>query len=166
MTPAHASALHDAVVASQPELLPWMPWAVNPTLDGSLRQAAQSAADWEAGVRYHFALIDRASSMVLGVAGFNAEDPGALELHYWIRSDHAGRGLTTEAAAALIGWARTALGINRIWLWAGRDNAASRRVAEKLGFRHAGPLDWRPDGGLGKFDAERYVLELRRRSPE
>jgi hypothetical protein len=50
--------------------------------------------------------------------------------------------------------------VQRLTLWAGRENTASRRVATKLGFKHIGPLDWRPEGGLGSFDAESYVLEL------
>jgi hypothetical protein len=25
---------------------------------------------------------------------------------------------------------------------------------------HVGPLNWRPEGGYGAFDAERYELEL------
>lgn len=45
-------------------------------------------------------------------------------------------------------------------LWAGRDNAASRRIAEKLGFTHIGPLGWRPQGGAGHFDAESYELRF------
>ena len=162
MTPAHAAGLHEAVVASQPELLPWMPWAVNPTLEGSRRQAASSERGFEAGTHFHFAVRDRGTGLVLGVAGFNNETPGTPELHYWIRTDHAGRGLTTEAATALIAWIQGELHVDRVWLWAGRDNAASRRVAEKLGFKHTGPLDWKPEGGLGVFDAERYELRCLR----
>jgi RimJ/RimL family protein N-acetyltransferase len=84
----------------------------------------------------------------------------SAELHYWIRTDHSGQGLTTEACKELIAWAPRALGVNRLTLWAGRDNAASRRVASKLGFEHLGPLDWQPEGGLGPFDAESYALKL------
>ena len=160
MNRKHAAALHDAVVASQEQLLPWMPWAVDPTPQGSLAQAMRSEAAFEAGTHHHFAVIDRSSGTVLGVAGFNHETPGVPELHYWIRTDFARRGLATEAAAALITWARDELRVATIWLWAGRDNAASRRVAEKLGFTHVGPLDRRPAGGLGDFDAERYELRL------
>ena len=138
-----------------------MPWAVSPTLENSERMAARSERDFAAGTHFHFAVIERRTRAVLGVAGFNNETPGSPELHYWIRSDHAGRGLTTEAALALIRWAAIALGADRIWLWAGSENAASRRVAEKLGFVHAGPLEWKPDGGLGVFDAERYELRLK-----
>lgn len=160
MTPAHAAGIHDAVVSSQRELLPWMPWAVNPTLENSRRMTAQSERDFEARTHLHFAMLERATGEVLGVAGFDNERADLPELHYWIRTDHAGRGLTTEAARALIAWAQRELHVERVWLWAGRDNAASRRVAEKLGFEHVGPLDWKPDGGLGVFDAERYELRL------
>jgi RimJ/RimL family protein N-acetyltransferase len=137
-----------------------MPWAVDPTPDGSREQAARSHDDWNAGTRYHFALVERETGMVLGVAGINAEKPDAPELHYWIRTDHARRGLTTEACRGLIDWARRELRVRRLTLWAGRDNAASRRVAEKLGFVHVGPLDWKPEGGNGTFDAESYELNL------
>jgi RimJ/RimL family protein N-acetyltransferase len=160
VTPAHADALYDAVASSRKELLPWMPWAVDPTPDGSRAQAARSEADWGEGSHYHFALVERDTGMVLGVAGFNMTGALAPELHYWIRTDHARRGLTTEAARALIDWASRELHVHRIGLWAGRDNAASRHVAEKLGFVHLGPLDWRPEGGQGAFDAESYELRL------
>lgn len=135
-----------------------MPWAVDPTPDGSREQAARSQDDWNAGTRYHFALVERETGMVLGVAGLNIEKAGVPELHYWIRTDHARRGLTTEACRGLIDWSRRTLHVHRLSLWAGRDNGASRRVAEKLGFTHVGPLDWKPEGGEGTFDAESYEL--------
>ena len=160
VTPAHADALYAAVVASRKELLPWMPWALDPTPDGSREQALRSEADWQAGTRYHFAVIERDSGTVLGVAGFNMTGADAPELHYWMRTDHTRRGLTTEAGRGLIDWASRELRVRRIRLWTGSDNVASRRVAEKLGFTHLGPLDWRPDGGMGKFDAESYELRL------
>jgi ribosomal-protein-serine acetyltransferase len=156
----HADALFDATIASRGELLPWMPWAVSPSLEGGRLQAAEAESDWSAGREFHFTLIERESGTVLGVAGLNAESEGAYELHYWIRTDRSGRGLTTEACRALIAFAGDLLHARRLTLWAGRDNAASRRVAEKLGFRHTGPLDWQPDGGLGPFPAETYELPL------
>lgn len=160
VTQAHADGIYEAVAASRKELLPWMPWAVDPTPDSNRELAAQSEADWEAGTHYHFAIVERDTGMVLGVAGFNMTGAGAPELHYWMRTDHTRRGLTTEAARALVDWASRELHTHRIALWAGRDNAASRRVAEKLGFRHLGPLDWRPEGGEGRFDAESYELTV------
>jgi len=160
VSPAHADSLFQAVVDSQPELLAWMSWAREPTFEGTLAQTVSSERDWHEDAEFHFCLVDRSTGHVLGIAGLNRDGPGSAELHYWIRSDHSGQGLTTEACKALIDWAPRALGVQRLTLWAGRDNAASRRVATKLGFGHIGPLDWRPEGGLGPFDAESYVLTL------
>ncbi|MDQ6742791.1 MAG: GNAT family N-acetyltransferase [Candidatus Dormibacteraeota bacterium] len=158
--PQHADALFEATVASRTELLPWMPWARDPTPAGSRGATESGERDWDGGSRFHFALVSRASRQVLGVAGLDRGEPWTAELHYWIRTDHAGRGLTTEAGRALVAWAPRALGVRRLTLWAGRDNGASRRVAAKLGFSHLGALDWRPGGGLGDFDAERYELHV------
>jgi RimJ/RimL family protein N-acetyltransferase len=160
VSPAHARSLFQAVMASQPELLQWMPWAKEPTFEGTLAQTVSSERDWYEDLEFHFSLIDRRSGEVVGIVGLNRDGPGSAELHYWIRTDHSGQGLTTEACRELIAWAPRALGANRLTLWAGRDNAASRRVATKLGFKHTGPLEWRPEGGLGPFDAESYVLNL------
>lgn len=139
-----------------------MPWARDPSEDGTGEVTGANVRDWVADQIFNFAIIERVSGIVLGVAGFNRREPDSVELHYWIRTDHAGRGLITEACQALIEWARSALALQRLTLWAGRENHASRRVAEKLGFRHVGPLRWRPAGGLGDFDAESYELPLAR----
>lgn len=146
----HAEGILAATVASRPELLPWMPWAKAPTIEG----VREMTAEGENSV----VIVERESGDVIGVAGLNRNEDGSFELHYWIRSDRAGRGLATEASQALLDWGRTSLGATRFTLWAGRENKASRRVAEKLGFVHIGPLDWRPEGGLGQFDAESYEL--------
>lgn len=138
-----------------------MPWARMPTLQGTFELAERDERLWAEGSVFHFAVVDKESGKALGVAGLNREGADAAELHYWIRTDHAGRGLTTEAGRALIDWARDELHVPRLTLWAGSENHASRRVAEKLGFAHMGPLDWRPEGGLGDFPAESYELLFR-----
>lgn len=137
-----------------------MPWAREPTLEKGLAMTARDEDAWRAGRVYQFAMIERESGEPIGVLGLNREGPDVAELHYWIRSDRAGRGLTTEACLALVAWARDELHLSRLTLWAGTENLASRRVAEKVGFRHVGPLDWRPEGGSGDFPAESYELIL------
>lgn len=153
-------------MVSRPELLAWMPWAREPTFEGTLAQTVSSERDWHEDSEFHFSLIDRKTREVFGIAGLNRDGPSSAELHYWIRSDHSGHGLTTDACKALIAWGPRALGVSHLTLWAGRDNTASRRVATKLGFTHIGPLDWRPEGGMGPFDAESYVLTLSQDQPE
>jgi ribosomal-protein-serine acetyltransferase len=151
----HADGLLEATIASRPELLPWMPWAREPTIDGVREMVEENKHD---DTTLSFAIVERSTAAVLGVIGLNSNEDGSFELHYWMRTDRTGCGLTTEAGGALLEWARLRLGVTRFTLWAGKDNVASRRVAEKLGFVHIGPLGWRPEGGLGEFDAESYEL--------
>jgi RimJ/RimL family protein N-acetyltransferase len=138
-----------------------MPWARNPSPEGNVEMTERAEREWREDHVFHFALIEKATGVVLGLAGLNREGSDAAELHYWIRSDHAGGGLTTEACAALIRWAQGVLRLSRLTLWAGSENHASRRVAGKLGFEHLGPLGWRPEGGEGDFAAESYELRFK-----
>ena len=137
-----------------------MPWARRPSLEGNRQAAEESERAWRQDRRFHFAMVERATGQVIGVVGLDRAGPEMAELHYWVRSDRAGQGLTTEACRVLIAWAPHALGVRRLTLWAGQRNFASRRVAVKLGFSDLGPLDWRPEGGLGTFEAERYELKV------
>jgi [ribosomal protein S5]-alanine N-acetyltransferase len=61
------------------------------------------------------------------------------ELSYQIyNTEHRGRGATTEAINLLVGYLFETRRMNRIRLVIHPDNAASRRLAEKCGFRHEG----------------------------
>lgn len=150
----HAEGLYQAALASRSELLPWMPWAIDITLEGNQHYASDAERSWRAGEEFHFAILDH--DLVVGVIGLNRDHEGSAELHYWIRSDRAGRGYTTEAGERILQWGAEKLGLQTFTLWAGIDNRASRRVAEKLGFRDVGPLPTPMSGGLGMFLAEGY----------
>src|SRR5712692_3030501 len=139
----HAQGLYQAARASRAELLPWMPWASEITLEGNQRYAADAERSWQAGEEFHFAVLE--DGVVLRVMGLNRNPGGTAELHYWIRSDRSGRGYTTEAGERILRWGADELGLESFTLWAGVENRASRRVAEKLGFGDSWATA-RPDG--------------------
>jgi len=151
----HAEGLYQAARASRAELLPWMPWATEITLEGNQHYAAEAERAWRAGEEFHFAVLE--GERVLGVIGLNRDPDSGAELHYWIRSDRSGRGYATEAGERILRWGVDQLGVDGFRLWAGVENRPSRRVAEKLGFRDVGPLPEVMQGGLGTFPAEGYV---------
>ena len=55
------------------------------------------------------------------------------ELAWMVASPHQGRGLATEAARALIEYARRELPLVRLWASCDPDNAPSIRIMEKAG---------------------------------
>lgn len=58
----------------------------------------------------------------------------APDIGYAILQRHSGQGYATEAAAAVLGHARDALGLARLYALTSLDNSASMRVLEKIGF--------------------------------
>jgi ribosomal-protein-alanine N-acetyltransferase len=66
----------------------------------------------------------------------DAGDPGRAHLDYALDERHWGRGLVTEAARAVVGWAFTNLGsLERVASGGLTENLASLRVMEKCGMR-------------------------------
>lgn len=73
-------------------------------------------------------------NVLVGRAGFGRHDDGAgRELGYTLRRDCWGHGLATEIAAGLVDWHHQNSDV-QLWAFAALDNAASRRVLEKVGF--------------------------------
>ncbi len=66
--------------------------------------------------------------------------PGVYELGYWAAKEQRGQGYSMEAARALCDWGWETLEVHRMEWWAMVGNAASRKLAEKLGFTLEGTL--------------------------
>jgi len=80
------------------------------------------------------------------------------ELGYWIAPAHAGNGLATEAAQAVVRYGFEIIGLHKVTVGCVAQNAASRHVIEKLGFRFVGRLEddvWRDGAWHGHL---RYEL--------
>jgi RimJ/RimL family protein N-acetyltransferase len=87
------------------------------------------------------ALIDRASGTMIGWAGlavphFLPEVLPAVEVGWRLAGPWRGRGLATEAGTAALAFGFTTGGLDRIVSIYERENVASGRVMERLGFTH------------------------------
>lgn len=69
-----------------------------------------------------------------------AAGPRQAEVGYALHPDVSGRGLATEAADATLGLAFAAYGFHRVFARIDEENAASVRVAERLGMRNEARL--------------------------
>ena len=58
----------------------------------------------------------------------------SAEIGYWLGEEHWGRGIATEAARAMVGYAFANFSIRRLYAGAFEWNPASMRVLEKAGF--------------------------------
>ncbi|MCH8488350.1 MAG: GNAT family N-acetyltransferase [Oceanicaulis sp.] len=78
----------------------------------------------------------RTDGAPLGVIGLHPHGDGVWELGYWLAASAWGRGIATEAGAAMIADARIR-GIERLIAGHFSDNPASARVLIKLGFAYS-----------------------------
>jgi ribosomal-protein-serine acetyltransferase len=154
---AHADGLIAAKERSMKELVPWLPWALDENPEATRSFAAACEEEWDVAEWTFTVLFDGA---VIGSVGINRFDPmlATANLGYWLRSDMTGRGLMTEAGAAVVEFAFADLGLHRLELHAAPGNVGSVRVAEKLGFKKMGVLR---DGGRGSHGwHDVYVFDL------
>lgn len=107
-----------------------------------------------------FAVDDLETGAFLGVVTVRLREGGTVG--YWLSREARGRGLMTEAVQTVVDWARGE-GLRRLLLMAHPDNVASRRVAEKVGFRHVGVTAHQPAFQDGIDYAELYELDLAKR---
>lgn len=88
----------------------------------------------------YWAFADKASDALIGMGGLSyfgrgiAELEGVPEAGWAFDADHWGMGLATEAMTAILGWADTQLRAPETRCIIDPGNAASERVAAKLGF--------------------------------
>ena len=158
VTPEHVPGMWAATERSLPELQPWMPWARQASETNSRQFAERAAHDWATGSDYVFGVM-RDGDYIGGCGLHSYRLEGIGELGYWIRSDQAGNGYTTEAAGALVVLAFETVGLFRLELRAGVENRASQRVAEKLGFQREGTMrKGCPTGTEDGYDCHLYGL--------
>lgn len=136
--PGDAPALRVALDENDRHLRPWIPWMREEPkpLAGTLQKLrnARAAFDSDTDYRYGLHLSDGSPSVVGEVALLGRVGPDALEIGYWIDHRLSGRGLATEAAAAVVRLAFEVRGMQRVEIHHSAENAASGAVPRKLGF--------------------------------
>jgi RimJ/RimL family protein N-acetyltransferase len=98
-----------------------------------VRQVA--IAGWHGRQRAEFLVEEAGGGMRLGRVGLGLASAGFAEVGYWVDGTVRGRGVATDAVRAACRWAFAELDVQIIEWRAEVGNVASRRVAEKAGFR-------------------------------
>ncbi len=128
---------------SDPTFPQHMTWAPHKDKDETLafiRAMTTALAD---GVSVTWAIVHEGRAV--GTIGFGrirwdfaATRIDRAEMGYWLARELHGKGLATEAARAVVQFGFDELGLHKITIGCLPDNAASRRVIEKVGFRFVG----------------------------
>ncbi|MDO5641698.1 MAG: GNAT family protein [Paracoccus sp. (in: a-proteobacteria)] len=124
-------------------LTPWEPvWAA----DHLQRKAFTNRVYWaqrasKAGTAFPFFIERAVDGVLLGAITIDNIRRGPAQMAtigYWIGAPHARQGYMTEAIGAVVRHAFSALDLSRIEAACLPDNAASRGVLERAGFKYEG----------------------------
>lgn len=109
--------------------------------------------------RHGFFVVDRATRVVIGSAGFKGppDDTGMVEIAYGIAPDFEGRGYATEAATALVAFAFDSALVDLVRAHTLPTPNASTRVLTKCGFRHVGDVVDPDDGPVWRWERSREL---------
>jgi ribosomal-protein-alanine N-acetyltransferase len=110
------------------------------------------------GIRW--AIVPTGAPESVGTIGFTitSQAERTCELGYVVGRAHWGRGLCTAAAALILDYGFSELGVALVRAEVLHRNGASRRVLEKLGFRIERDVPGDPQAGGESEDCYIYVL--------
>jgi len=144
--PAWAEEAAAAVRESLPELKQFLPWATDPhDVEASRTFIEKSVGDWDKATTFNYAIFTAAGDLAGSIGLMTRRGPGVLEIGYWTRTSHTGRGYMTAAVEALTRVAFTLPGIERVAILHDAGNPASAAVAAKAGFVEVSRVEREPE---------------------
>ena len=124
-------------------LTPWEPsWTSDALSRGAFRRRlARYAGDWRGDQGYSLFVFRREDNQLMGGIGLTNVRRGVAEtasLGYWMGERYAGRGYMKEALRLMLAFAFDRLHLHRIEAACLPNNAASRHLLTRCGFREEG----------------------------
>jgi ribosomal-protein-serine acetyltransferase len=130
-----AEELTAAIAANREHLSRWLPWAESHGFEDSVECLARKRAQIEANDGFEGAIV--LDGRIAGATGFHGVDwiNRSTSIGYWLAADAVGRGLMSGAVRALLDHAFGVWDLHRVVIEVVVDNARSRAIPERLGFR-------------------------------
>lgn len=133
-----AEAIHEAVMLSLENFLPFMDWAHRElSFEKQIERICKSKEGFAKGVEFDFSVFDEKTGEFLMTATLGpSRTPNnkALSIGYWTSSKQCNRGLATLITKILTVMAFDYMGCNRVEIGCNKANSKSIRVIEKCNF--------------------------------
>jgi [ribosomal protein S5]-alanine N-acetyltransferase len=116
----------------------------------ALVASASSPDPWIHG----FAVVRREDNVIVGNCGFKGPPTadGIVEIAYGVAPEYQGNGYATQAARALVGFARASGMVRIIRAHTVAEDNVSTRVLRKCGFRRMGQVEDPDDGVVWRWE--------------
>jgi ribosomal-protein-serine acetyltransferase len=157
LEPGDAEELFALVDPQRDRLRIWLPWPDETEAPRDIRGFIERQRSGN-GLEALGICVD--GTLVGGIGLSVDEEHNNGELGYWVSSTHEGQGLVTRCCRALVDHAFDVIGLHRVVITVAPDNARSRAIPERLGFKQEGLAREAGRSGTGYHDLLIYsVLE-------
>jgi RimJ/RimL family protein N-acetyltransferase len=139
--PGDGRRVRTAVLASQKELKPWMPWAVDvPDEEAYEIRVREGQLNYLGRKDFWQLLFLKGTDTLIGSCGLHRAnwDIPSFEIGYWAHTDFAGKGYISEAVNGICHFAFTHLRAERLFIRCDSENKRSVSVARRCGFSFEG----------------------------
>ncbi|MFQ5418900.1 MAG: GNAT family N-acetyltransferase [Anaerolineae bacterium] len=135
--PGDGRRVYEAVLESQAELKPWLPWAAK--IDGEKayeKRVREGQLKFLAREDLWMMLLLKGTDTIIGGSGLHRIDWSVpkFEIGYWVRTSYGRQGYITEATAGITKFAFETLGAKRVEIRCDAENVRSAAVARRLNF--------------------------------
>lgn len=135
--PGDGRGVREAVVESQEELKPWMPWSMEiPSEEDYEIRVREGRLKFLAREDLWLMLLLKGTNTYIGGSGLHRIDWSVpkFEIGYWVRTSYAGKGYITEAVNGITAFAFNTLGARRVEIRCDTKNERSAAVARRAGY--------------------------------
>ena len=154
-----AEELDRVIAENRAHLAKWLTWADEPGGTEARREFIRRTRE-KVGANDGFvaAIVD--GGAIVGWVGFDSVDwdSRSTSIGYWLARDRQGRGIVTEAVAALTGYAFEVWKLSRVEIRVAVGNQRSAAIPRRLGFHAEGMLPQRERPGDSLDEIVVYVM--------
>lgn len=146
---------------SDPDVAKFMIWNIHKSISDTREWLQSEEENIEGETVYNWGFVLKETGELIGSGGIVYKpDKGMYELGYNIMKKYWNRGLTTEAAKRIIEFGRFDLKQNKFYCHHAKDNPASGKVMQKVGFQYQTDGVYYSFDKTRKFESKEYLLEF------
>ena len=147
---------------SDPDVAKFMRWSTHSSIDETITWLTASEKNIESPNVFDWLFVLKETGRPFGSGGvFYNSTHDMFELGYCMMKAAWGRGLATEAAQAVLTFATRVLGKKKFFACHAKENTASGRILEKLGFVYKNDGSYTSFDGTRTFDSREYLYNMR-----
>lgn len=146
---------------SDPDVAKYVRWSTHSSASETVKWLTAEEAAMVSGNHYSWGFVLKENMELFGCGSLAYSDAhGMFELGYNIMKKYWNKGLTSEAAEAITAFAANLPGVTCLFAVHAKENVASARVLEKLGFIYQNDSAYTSFDGENTYLSREYLLAI------